>query len=64
MEFASWVSVEVKLYIIKDYQRLKIQEEESLEWNVKRLITKTNYTIHTDAIKQNLIPRSLTPQQV
>jgi hypothetical protein len=57
-EFASWVSVEFKLYIIKDYQRLKADENSriSLEWNVNRVISKINYKIHTDAIKDNLIP--------
>jgi len=57
-EFASWVSAEFKLYIIKDYQRLKTDENSriSLEWNVNRIISKINYKIHTDAIKDNLIP--------
>ena len=63
-EFASWISPEFKLYIIKDYQRLKADEShaKSLDWNIKREITKSNYHIHTDAIKENLIP-NLTPQQ-
>ena len=66
MEFASWVSSEFKLYIIKDYQRLKTDESHRLrlEWNVKRELSKVNYRIHTDAIKANLIPETLTPQQV
>ncbi|MDE5576124.1 MAG: KilA-N domain-containing protein [Oscillospiraceae bacterium] len=57
-EFASWISPEFKLYIIKDYQRLKEDEAYrlSLDWNVKRLISKANYRIHTEAIKDNLIP--------
>jgi len=57
-EFASWISPEFKLYIIKDYQRLKEDEAYrlSLDWNVKRLISKANYKIHTEAIKDNLIP--------
>jgi hypothetical protein len=57
-EFASWVSAEFKLYIIKDYQRLKADENSriSLEWNINRTISKINYKIHTDAIKENLIP--------
>ena len=57
-EFASWISPEFKLYIIKDYQRLKEDEAYrlSLDWNVKRLISKANYRIHTEAIKENLIP--------
>ena len=56
-EFASWVSPEFKLYIIKDYQRLKSDESHrlALDWNVKRLLSKANYKIHTEAIKQNLI---------
>lgn len=65
LEFASWVSPEFKLYIIKDYQRLKTGENyrQSLEWNVKRELAKVNYRIHTDAIKDHLIPKLLTPQQ-
>jgi hypothetical protein len=64
-EFASWVSVEFKLYIIKDYQRLKADENSriSLEWNVNRVISKINYKIHTDAIKDNLIPHLVSKQQ-
>lgn len=64
-EFASWISPEFKLYIIKDYQRLKEDENNrlSLNWNMKRLLTKTNYKIHTDAIQENLIPEDLTKQQ-
>ena len=64
-EFASWISPEFKLYIIKDYQRLKADEShfKSLDWNIKHEITKSNYRIHTDAIKENLIP-NLTPQQI
>lgn len=63
LEFASRISVEVKLYLIKDYQRLKEEEMKTREWSVKRLIAKTNYKIHTDAIKENLIPAELTTQQ-
>lgn len=61
-EFASWVSAEFKLYIIKDYQRLKSEESHrlALDWNVKRLISKANYKIHTDAIKQKLIPPDIS----
>ena len=57
-EFASWVSPKFKLYIIKDYQRLKSDEAHrlALDWNVKRLLSKANYKLHTEAIKQNLIP--------
>lgn len=64
-EFASWLSPEFKLYIIKDYQRLKEDENHrlSLGWNVNRVLAKTNYRIHTDAIKANLIPDELPPNQ-
>lgn len=57
-EFASWISPEFKLYVIKDYQRLKSDENSrlSIEWNEKRLFTKINYRIHTDAVKENLAP--------
>ena len=63
LEFASWISAEVKLYINKEFQRLKIQESEQLEWQGKRLLTKLNYLIHTDAIKANLVPVNLTAEQ-
>ena len=63
-EFASWVSVEFKLYLIKEFQRLKEQEFEQLGWDIKRNLAKVNYLIHTDAIKENLIPDTLTPQQI
>ena len=62
-EFASWVSVEFKLYLIKEFQRLKEEEQKQLGWDVKRQLTKINYRIHTDAIKENLIPPELTKQQ-
>ncbi|HZW18208.1 MAG TPA: KilA-N domain-containing protein [Luteimonas sp.] len=62
-EFASWVSVEFKLYLIKEFQRLKEVEREQLGWDIRRNLTKINYRIHTDAIKANLIPPQLTPQQ-
>ncbi|HJJ28833.1 MAG TPA: KilA-N domain-containing protein [Methanocorpusculum sp.] len=64
-EFASWVSAEFKLYIIKDYQRLKTDENSkiSLDWNLSRSIAKINYKIHTDAIKETLIPKQITRQQ-
>nr|DAW26350.1 MAG TPA: KilA-N domain [Caudoviricetes sp.] len=57
-EFASWVSPEFKLYLIKDYQRLKANEssQQNLEWNARRELAKTNYRIHTDAIKLHIIP--------
>jgi len=63
-EFASWVSVEFKLYLIKEFQRLKNEELKQLGWDIKRNLTKINYKIHTDAIKENLIPKSLTAQQI
>lgn len=63
-EFASWVSVEFKLYLIKEFQRLKEEEQKQLGWDVKRQLTKINYRIHTDAVKENLIPAELTQQQI
>lgn len=65
-EFASWISPEFKLYIIKDYQRLKSDENSrlSLNWNLNREISKLNYRIHTDAIKAHLIPPELTKAQI
>ena len=65
-EFASWVSPEFKLYLIKDYQKLKQEEAstQSLEWTANRLLAKVNYRIHTDAIKENLIRAELTKQQI
>ena len=65
-EFASWISPEFKQYIIKDYQRLKYDENSrlSLSWNLNREIAKLNYRIHTDAIKENLLPPDLTPEQI
>lgn len=66
LEFASWISAEFKLYIMKDYQRLKKDENSrlSLNWNLNREIAKLNYRIHTDAIRDNLIPPELTPDQI
>ena len=65
-EFASWISPEFKLYIIKDYKRLKTEENSklSLNWNLNREISKLNYRVHTDAVKAYLIPPELTPAQV
>lgn len=63
-EFATWISPELKFYLIKEFQRLKDEEQKQLGWNVKRYLTKINYRIHTDAVKENLIPDSLTPQQI
>ncbi|WZL73668.1 KilA-N domain-containing protein [Clostridiaceae bacterium 35-E11] len=62
-EFASWVSVEFKLYLIKEFQRLKDQEHGQLDWNIKRNLTKINYRIHTDAIKENLMPKELSGKE-
>lgn len=62
-EFASWVSVEFKLYLIKEFQRLKEEERKTLGWDIRRNLAKINYRIHTDAIQQHLIPATLTAQQ-
>ena len=62
-KFASWVSVEFELYIIKEFQRLKDEEQKQLGWSAKRELSKINYRIHTDAIKQNLVPAEITPAQ-
>lgn len=62
-EFASWVSPQFKLYLIKEFERLKKEEQNLLGWTAKRELAKINYRIHTDAIKENLIPPELTPQQ-
>ena len=66
LEFASWLSPEFKLYIIKDYKRLKYNENShlSIGWNLNREIAQLNYHIHTDAIKSNLIPPDLTQEQI
>jgi len=63
-EFAAWISVEFKLYLIKEFQRLKEAEKKQLGWDIKRDLAKINYRIHTNAIKENLIPPELTAQQV
>ncbi|MEG0452416.1 MAG: KilA-N domain-containing protein [Coprobacillus sp.] len=55
-EFASWISVEFKLYLIEEFQRLKSEEQKQLGWDVRRELTKINYLVHTDSIKENLIP--------
>ena len=62
-EFASWLSPEFKYYLIREYQRLKEEEQKQLGWSAKRELAKINYHIHTDAIKQNLIPPELTAAQ-
>ncbi|MGE5342216.1 MAG: KilA-N domain-containing protein [Candidatus Omnitrophota bacterium] len=65
-EFASWISAEVKLYLINEFQRLKEDENQRLKlgWNFHRTLAKVNYHIHTDAIKENLIPHQLTQRQM
>lgn len=63
-EFASWVSPQFKLYLIKEFDRLKTQEQVQIGWSVKRELAKLNYHIHTDAIKQNLIPPELSSQRI
>lgn len=62
-EFAMWISPEFKIYIVKEFQRLKTEEQHLLGWSAKRELSKINYRIHTDAIKQNLIPVEVTPKQ-
>ena len=62
-EFASWVSPQFKLYLLREFQRLKEEEQKQLGWSAKRELSKINYHIHTDAIKQNLIPTELSPLQ-
>jgi len=63
-EFASWISVEFKLYLIKEFQRLKEEEQKQLGWDIKRNLAKINYRIHTDAIQNNLIPPELSKNQI
>lgn len=62
-EFASWVSPQFKLYIIREFQRLKDKEQKLFGWSAKRELSKINYRIHTDAIKANLIPAEVTREQ-
>ena len=62
-EFAMWISPEFKVYIVKEFQRLKEEEQKMLGWSAKRELSKINYRIHTDAIKRNIIPEEVTPQQ-
>jgi hypothetical protein len=62
--FAMWLSPEFQIYLINEFQRLKEEEQKQLGWSAKRELTKLNYHIHTDAIKQNLIPEELTPAQI
>ena len=62
-EFGMWISAEFKIYLIKEFQRLKDEEHKQLGWDIRRNLTKINYRIHTDAVKENLIPPKPTPQQ-
>ena len=63
-EFASWISPKFKLYLIKEFQRLKDEELKQLGWDIRRNLAKINYRIHTDAVKENLIPAALSKPQV
>ena len=63
-EFAMWISAEFKIYIVKEFQRLKAKEQELIGWSAKRELAKINYRIHTDAIQQNLIPATVTRAQM
>ena len=62
-EFAMWISPEFKIYLIKEFQRLKADEQKQIGWTAKRELSKINYRIHTDAIQHHLIPEEVTPQQ-
>lgn len=62
-EFGMWISPEFKIYLVREFQRLKEQEQVQIQWSAKRELSKINYHIHTDAIKKNLIPHEVTPQQ-
>jgi len=63
-EFGMWISAEFKIYLIKEFQRLKDEEQKQLGWDIRRNLTKINYRIHTDAIKEKLIPVTLNKQQI
>lgn len=63
-EFGMWISAEFKIYLIKEFQRLKEQELKQLGWDIRRNLAKINYRIHTDAVKENLIPPELTARQI
>ncbi len=63
-EFGMWISPEFKIYLIKEFQRLKQVEQQQLGWDIRRNLARINYRIHTDAIRENLIPPELTPQQI
>ena len=58
-----WISPEFKVYLIREFQRLKFEEQKLIGWTAKRELSKINYRIHTDAIKNNLIPAEITPKQ-
>lgn len=62
--FGMWISPRFQLLLVKEYQRLKAEEQAQLGWTAKRELSKINYRIHTDAIKQNLIPAEVTPKQL
>ena len=63
-KFAAWISIEFELYFIKEFQRLKEEEQKQIGWSAKRELAKINYHIHTDAVKQNLLPAELTKEQI
>jgi hypothetical protein len=63
-EFGMWISAEFKIYLIKEFQRLKDQEKKQLGWDIRRNLTKINYRIHTNAIKENLVPPKLSKSQI
>jgi len=63
-EFASWISVEFKLYLVKEFQRLKEEEQKTIGWTAKRELAKINYHIHTSAISRNLVPKKLSKEQI
>ena len=63
-EFAMWISAEFKIYLVKEFQRLKDQERNELGWDIRRNLVKINYRIHTDAIKENLVPPELSKSQI
>jgi hypothetical protein len=63
-KFAAWISAEFELYLITEFKRLKNEEQKAIGWSAKRELAKINYRIHTDAIRSNLIPPTLTPQQI
>ena len=63
-KFAAWISAEFELYLVSEFKRLKAEEQKLIGWSAKRELAKINYRIHTDAIKTNLIPPTLTPQQI